>query len=112
MTSATENKHRVLVVDDEQSISDLVSTSLRFVGFEVRTAASGQEALRVAEEFKPQAMVLDVMLPDLNGFEVCEKIRNEGQEIGVLFLTAKDTVEDKVYGLTRGGDDYMTKPFS
>ena len=112
MTTATENKHRVLVVDDEQSISDLVSTSLRFVGFEVRTAASGQEALRVAEEFKPQAMVLDVMLPDLNGFEVCEKIRNEGQEIGVLFLTAKDTVEDKVYGLTRGGDDYMTKPFS
>ena len=107
-----ENKHRILVVDDEQSISDLVSTSLRFVGFEVRTAASGQEALRVAEDFKPQAMVLDVMLPDLNGFEVCEKIRNEGQEIGVLFLTAKDTVEDKVYGLTRGGDDYMTKPFS
>ncbi len=105
-------KQRILVVDDEQSISDLISTSLRFVGFEVRTAASGQEALRVAEEFKPQAMVLDVMLPDLNGFEVCEKIRNEGQEIGVLFLTAKDTVEDKVYGLTRGGDDYMTKPFS
>ena len=112
MTTAAEKKHRILVVDDEQSISDLVSTSLRFVGFEVRTAASGQEALRVAEEFKPQAMVLDVMLPDLNGFEVCEKIRNEGQEIGVLFLTAKDTVEDKVYGLTRGGDDYMTKPFS
>jgi two-component system OmpR family response regulator len=109
---STEKKQRVLVVDDEQSISDLISTSLRFVGFEVRTAASGQEALRVAEEFKPQAMVLDVMLPDLNGFEVCEKIRNEGQEIGVLFLTAKDTVEDKVYGLTRGGDDYMTKPFS
>lgn len=108
----TLQKNRILVVDDEPSISDLVSTSLRFVGFEVRTAASGQEALRVAEEFKPQAMVLDVMLPDLNGFEVCEKLRNEGQEVGVLFLTAKDTVEDKVYGLTRGGDDYMTKPFS
>ena len=105
-------KQRILVVDDEQSISDLISTSLRFVGFDVRTAASGQEALRVAEEFKPQAMVLDVMLPDLNGFEVCEKLRNEGQDIGVLFLTAKDAVEDKVYGLTRGGDDYMTKPFS
>ena len=105
-------KQRILVVDDEQSISDLISTSLRFVGFEVRTAASGQEALRVAEEFKPQAMVLDVMLPDLNGFEVCEKLRNEGQDIGVLFLTAKDAIEDKVYGLTRGGDDYMTKPFS
>ena len=105
-------KNRILVVDDEPSISDLVSTSLRFVGFDVRTAASGQEALRVAEEFKPQAMVLDVMLPDLNGFEVCEKLRNEGQDVGVLFLTAKDAVEDKVYGLTRGGDDYMTKPFS
>ena len=105
-------KQRILVVDDEQSISDLISTSLRFVGFEVRTAASGQEALRVAEEFKPQAMVLDVMLPDLNGFEVCEKLRNEGLDIGVLFLTAKDAIEDKVYGLTRGGDDYMTKPFS
>ena len=111
-TTNTQAKSRILVVDDEQSISDLVSTSLRFVGFEVRTAASGQEALRVAEEFKPQAMVLDVMLPDLNGFEVCEKIRNEGQDFGVLFLTAKDAVEDKVYGLTRGGDDYMTKPFS
>ncbi len=108
----TTVKSRVLVVDDEQSISDLVSTSLRFVGFDVRTAATGQEALRVAEEFKPQAMVLDVMLPDLNGFEVCEKLRNEGQDVGVLFLTAKDAIEDKVYGLTRGGDDYMTKPFS
>ena len=95
---STDIKSRILVVDDEASISDLVSTSLRFVGFDVRTAASGQEALRVAEEFKPQAMVLDVMLPDLNGFEVCEKIRNEGQDIGVLFLTAKDAVEDKVYG--------------
>lgn len=103
---------RILVVDDEVSISDLIATSLRFVGFDVRTAASGSEALNVAEEFKPHAMVLDVMLPDLNGFEVCKKIRNEGQEIGVLFLTAKDGMEDKVQGLTIGGDDYMTKPFS
>ena len=103
---------RILVVDDELSISDLIATSLRFVGFDVRTAATGSEALTVAEEFKPQAMVLDVMLPDLNGFEVCKKIRNEGQEIGVLFLTAKDAMEDKVQGLTIGGDDYMTKPFS
>ena len=96
LAMSTDVKSRILVVDDEQSISDLISTSLRFVGFEVRTAASGQEALRVAEEFKPNAMVLDVMLPDLNGFEVCEKIRNEGQDIGVLFLTAKDAIEDKV----------------
>jgi two-component system OmpR family response regulator len=104
--------HRILVVDDESSISDLISTSLRFVGFDVRTAASGSEALTVAEEFKPHALILDVMLPDLDGFEVCRQIRNEGLNVGVLFLTAKDGMEDKVAGLTIGGDDYMTKPFS
>jgi len=110
----TESKtsHRVLVVDDEKSISDLIATSLRFVGFDVRTAATGSEALTVAEEFKPQAVVLDVMLPDLDGFEVCRQLRSEGLNIGVLFLTAKDGMEDKVAGLTIGGDDYMTKPFS
>jgi len=110
----TESKtsYRVLVVDDEKSISDLISTSLRFVGFDVRTAATGSEALTVAEEFKPQAVVLDVMLPDLDGFEVCRQLRSEGLNIGVLFLTAKDGMEDKVAGLTIGGDDYMTKPFS
>ena len=108
----SKNSHRVLVVDDEKSISDLIATSLRFVGFDVRTAASGSEALTVAEEFKPQAVVLDVMLPDLDGFEVCRQLRNEGLNIGVLFLTAKDGMEDKVAGLTIGGDDYMTKPFS
>jgi two-component system OmpR family response regulator len=104
--------HRILVVDDESSISDLISTSLRFVGFDVRTAATGSEALTVAEEFKPQAIVLDVMLPDLDGYEVCRQLRSEGQNVGVLFLTAKDAMEDKVSGLTIGGDDYMTKPFS
>ena len=103
---------RILVVDDETSISDLISTSLRFVGFEVRTAATGSQALAVAEEFKPHAIVLDVMLPDQDGFEVCRQIRNEGVNVGVLFLTAKDGMEDKVAGLTIGGDDYMTKPFS
>jgi two-component system OmpR family response regulator len=115
--ASTENtqsakNHRILVVDDESSISDLISTSLRFVGFDVRTAASGSEALIVAEEFKPHAMILDVMLPDLDGFEVCRQIRSEGLNVGVLFLTAKDGMEDKVAGLTIGGDDYMTKPFS
>jgi two-component system OmpR family response regulator len=104
--------HRILVVDDESSISDLISTSLRFVGFDVRTAATGSEALTVAEEFKPHALILDVMLPDLDGFEVCRQIRNEGLSVGVLFLTAKDGMGDKVAGLTIGGDDYMTKPFS
>ena len=110
----TESKtsYRVLVVDDEKSISDLISTSLRFVGFDVRTAATGSEALTVAEEFKPQAVVLDVMLPDLDGFEVCRQLRSEGLNVGVLFLTAKDGMEDKVAGLTIGGYDYMTKPFS
>ena len=103
---------RILVVDDENSISDLIATSLRFVGFDVRTAATGSEALRIAEEFKPHALILDVMLPDQNGFEVCRQLRQDGHSVGVLFLTAKDTVEDKITGLTIGGDDYVTKPFS
>ena len=111
-TIESKTSYRVLVVDDEKSISDLISTSLRFVGFDVRTAATGSEALTVAEEFKPQAVVLDVMLPDLDGFEVCRQLRSEGLNVGVLFLTAKDGMEDKVAGLTIGGDDYMTKPFS
>jgi two-component system OmpR family response regulator len=111
-TATAENAQRILIVDDESSISDLISTSLRFVGFDVRTAANGAQALQIAEEFKPHAMVLDVMLPDLDGFEVCKQIRNEGVETGVLFLTAKDGMDDKVKGLTLGGDDYMTKPFS
>ena len=111
-TTESKTSHRILVVDDESSISDLISTSLRFVGFDVRTAATGSEALTVAEEFKPHAVVLDVMLPDSDGFEVCRQLRSEGLNIGVLFLTAKDGMEDKVAGLTIGGDDYMTKPFS
>ena len=92
---------RILVVDDENSISELIATSLRFVGFDVRTAATGSQALSVAEEFKPHALILDVMLPDQNGFEVCRQLRAEGHSVGVLFLTAKDTTEDKITGLTR-----------
>ena len=107
-----QNTQRILVVDDENSISELIATSLKFVGFDVRTAASGAQALQIAEEFKPHALILDVMLPDQNGFEVCRQIRSEGHNIGVLFLTAKDSVEDKIAGLTIGGDDYVTKPFS
>ena len=103
---------RILVVDDENSISELIATSLRFVGFDVRTAATGSQALSVAEEFKPHALILDVMLPDQNGFDVCRQLRAEGHSVGVLFLTAKDTTEDKITGLTIGGDDYVTKPFS
>ena len=112
LKSSDNTNYRILVVDDESSISDLISTSLRFVGFDVRTAATGSQALTVAEEFKPHAVVLDVMLPDSDGFEVCRQLRSEGLNIGVLFLTAKDGMEDKVAGLTIGGDDYMTKPFS
>ena len=108
----SQNTQRILVVDDENSISELIATSLKFVGFDVRTASSGAQALQIAQEFKPHALILDVMLPDQNGFEVCRQIRSEGQNIGVLFLTAKDSVEDKIAGLTIGGDDYVTKPFS
>jgi two-component system OmpR family response regulator len=106
------NGKRILIVDDEANIRDLIASSLKFKNFEVRTSATGSEALIAAEEFKPHAIVLDVMLPDLDGFEVCRRIRNEGIEVGVLFLTAKDEMKDKVQGLTIGGDDYMTKPFS
>lgn len=103
---------RILVVDDEPNINDLISTSLKFSGFEVRSAMNGAQALAIAEEFKPHALVLDVMMPGMSGFEVCEKLRKEGLKVGVLFLTAKDSTDDKVTGLTIGGDDYMVKPFS
>jgi len=103
---------RILVVDDEPNINDLISTSLKFSGFDVRSAMNGAEALTVAEEFKPHALVLDVMMPGMNGFQVCEKLRKDGLKVGVLFLTAKDSTDDKVTGLTIGGDDYMIKPFS
>ena len=107
-----QTTQRILVVDDENSISELIATSLKFVGFDVKTAASGAQALQIAQEFKPHALILDVMLPDQNGFEVCRQLRSEGHDVGVLFLTAKDSTEDKIAGLTIGGDDYVTKPFS
>ena len=107
-----EDLKRILVVDDEPNINDLVSTSLKFSGFDVRSAMNGAQALTIAEEFKPHALVLDVMMPGMNGFEVCEKLRKDGLKVGVLFLTAKDSTDDKVTGLTIGGDDYMVKPFS
>jgi len=103
---------RVLVVDDEPNIRDLVEVALRFHGFDVTTAATGDEALRRAREGGPQLIVLDVMLPDLDGFEVCRRLRTRGDETPVIFLTARDTPTDTVTGLTLGGDDYVTKPFS
>jgi two-component system OmpR family response regulator len=103
---------RLLVVDDEPTIVSLLSASLRFVGFDVRTAGSGNDALKVAADFKPELLVLDVMLPDLDGFEVVRRLRADGRHIPVVFLTARDGVQDKITGLTVGGDDYVTKPFS
>jgi two-component system, OmpR family, response regulator len=103
---------RVLVVDDEPNITDLVSTVLRYEGFEVDVAANGWDALRKGTEFRPDLVVLDVMLPDHDGFEVHRRLRDRGVEAPVIFLTARDATEDKVRGLTVGGDDYVTKPFS
>ena len=107
-----EDEARILVVDDEPSISDLLVTGLRFVGFDVRSAATGVDALAIASDFRPEIVVLDVMLPDVDGFEVCRQLRADGRRVGVVFLTARDATEDKVKGLTIGGDDYVTKPFS
>jgi two-component system OmpR family response regulator len=103
---------RVLVVDDESNITDLVSMALRYEGFEVETAATGRDAIRMVERFRPQLVVLDVMLPDVDGFAVTERLKSARMKVPILFLTARDAVEDKVRGLTLGGDDYVTKPFS
>jgi two-component system, OmpR family, response regulator len=103
---------RLLVVDDEPNILELLSASLRFAGFDVATATNGNEALRVAASYQPDLLVLDVMMPGLDGFEVVRRLRKEEQRVPVLFLTAKDGTEDKIAGLTLGGDDYITKPFS
>jgi two-component system, OmpR family, response regulator len=104
--------HRVLVVDDEPNIVDVVSMALRFQGFEVATAGTGAEALAAVTAFKPQLMVLDVMLPDLEGFEVARRLGAQRAQVPIIFLTARDATDDKVRGLTVGGDDYVTKPFS
>jgi two-component system, OmpR family, response regulator len=103
---------RILVVDDEATLTDLLQMALRYEGCEVRTAATGHAAVRTAKEFQPDAIVLDVMLPDLDGFEVLRRVRGQSPEVPVLFLTARDAVEDRIAGLTAGGDDYVTKPFS
>jgi two-component system OmpR family response regulator len=102
----------VLVVDDEPHITDLVATGLRYEGFDVASAATGRAALSLVESFRPELIVLDVMLPDLDGFEVQRRLVDRGRRVPVLFLTAKDATEDKVRGLSIGGDDYVTKPFS
>ena len=112
MTVTQQSKHRILVVDDEPSITDAVSTSLRYEGFEVEVAETGRSALASAQEHPPDLIVLDVMLPDLDGLEVTRRLRADGIHVPILFLTARDALEDKLAGLTVGGDDYVTKPFA
>ena len=110
--TATTPEARVLVVDDEPNIVELLSASLRYAGFDVATASTGAEALTTARTFRPDLLVLDVMMPEMDGFELVRRLRSEGARTPVLFLTARDATEDKVTGLTLGGDDYVTKPFS
>ncbi|GAA0744801.1 response regulator transcription factor [Dactylosporangium roseum] len=103
---------RLLVVDDEPDIVELLTASLRYHGYDVASATSGRQAMEEARRFRPDMILLDVMMPELDGFEVLRKLRGEGTRVPVLFLTARDATEDKIKGLTLGGDDYVTKPFS
>jgi two-component system OmpR family response regulator len=110
-TSLPPDRGGLLVVDDEPFLCDAVAASLRFLGFEVTTAQTGASALRMARDRPFDLVVLDVMLPDTDGFEVVRRLREDGLRVPVIFLTARDTQADKVTGLTLGGDDYLTKPF-
>lgn len=103
---------RVLVVDDEHNLTELLSMALRYEGWEVKAAGTGMAAVRAAREFEPDAVALDMMLPDMDGLEVLRRMREHNDRLPVLFLTARDAVEDRIAGLTAGGDDYVTKPFS
>ncbi|CCI54187.1 response regulator transcription factor [Nostocoides jenkinsii] len=107
-----EPEARLLIVEDEPNIRELLATSLRFAGFEVETAADGQDAVAAATRDDPDLVVLDVMLPDMDGFEVTRRLREGGRRFPIVFVTARDSVDDKIKGLTVGGDDYVTKPFS
>jgi two-component system, OmpR family, response regulator len=103
---------RVLVVDDEPALTELLAMALRYEGWEVRSASDGRSAVRTAREFGPDVVVLDIMLPDIDGLEVLRRLRDHSAAVPVLFLTARDAIEDRIAGLTAGGDDYVTKPFS
>jgi two-component system OmpR family response regulator len=103
---------RVLVVDDEPNLAEVMSSVLRHEGWDVRTEGTGMSAVRAGREFRPDAVVLDMMLPDFDGMEVMRRLREDNPRVGVLFLTARDSVEDRIAGITAGGDDYVTKPFS
>jgi two-component system OmpR family response regulator len=110
--TASPAEARLLVVDDEPAIVELLSASLRFAGFDVATARTGGEALKAVGDYHPDLLVVDVMMPGLDGFSLIRRLRQDGVAVPVVFLTAKDATEDKVTGLTLGGDDYVTKPFS
>lgn len=103
---------RILIVDDEASLADLLRMAMKYEGWETRTADNGVNAVKAAREFRPDAVVLDIMLPDIDGLEVLARLRADGNDVPVLFLTAKDSLDDRLTGLTAGGDDYVTKPFS
>ncbi len=108
----TEPSHRVLVVDDEESLTDMIASALRFGGYEVSTENNGYDALRSIKRSSPDVVVLDVNMPELDGFEVCKRIRRDGINTPVIFLTARHAIDDKRTGFRQGGDDYLTKPFS
>ena len=112
LTRADGSALRLLVVDDEPNIAELLQMALRYEGWDIQTAGTGRKAVAAAKEFAPDAIVLDMMLPDYDGMEVLRKVRAFAPDVPVLFLTARDSVEDRVAGLTAGGDDYVTKPFS
>ena len=112
LTHADGSPTRALVVDDEVMLAELLTMALRYDGWDVRSAASGTEAVRAAREFSPDVVLLDVMLPDIDGLEVLRRLRAHDPDVPVLFLTARDAVEDRIAGITAGGDDYVTKPFS
>ena len=112
MSTASDRSTKVLVVDDEENITFLLGSALRHFGFDVTTASTGRQGLDAVRSFEPDLVLLDVMLPDLDGFEVCRRMRQDGERVPVLFLTARDATEDRVRGLTLGGDDYVAKPFS
>jgi two-component system, OmpR family, response regulator len=111
-SQVTSNGARVLVVDDEPNITELVAMALRYEGFTVQTATSGRDAVSAVAAFAPALVILDIMLPDIDGIEVLRRLVAQGRKVPIIFLTAKDATEDKVHGLTVGGDDYVTKPFS
>ena len=112
METNTTRDATILVVDDEESLTDLVSSALRFAGYETRSASNGFDALRAVKDHMPDLVVLDVNMPEMDGFEVCRRLRRDGVTVPVIFLTARDDIDDKRTGFRQGGDDYLTKPFS